>query len=159
MDRLEVKVGSGFDFWGVASANDGLEIGSEPEVFEPAIDPIVVGAGDDGAGDILLLEMGQGLANSRNRIELADFLSDRDVASRVDSFPIEIQPGERFEVGFRRPSVEVRPDALHVGLEGEFLSVLEKKVAPGFVNGPLGIENHSVEIEENGARVEGVRHY
>lgn len=38
---FEIEIGSGFDTRGVASANDGVEVLSEVQFVEPAVDPIM----------------------------------------------------------------------------------------------------------------------
>ena len=157
-DRFEVEIGCGFDFWSIAFADCGLKKGGQAKVIEPSVDPIVIGAGDDGAGNFLPSEMFQSSAESGNGFKFGDLFSNNDIASGIDGLPVEGLSREGFEVGFGRPSIEVGADALDVGFESELLFVLEKEVAPGFVDGPLGVENDAVEIKKNGVGIDRCRH-
>ncbi len=109
------------------------------------------GAGDDGAGDVFFAAVGEGFADTGHGVEFGDFLADPSVALDADGGPVEGFSGEFFETGFGRPGVEVGADALDVFFEGEVVSVFEEDVSHRLVDGPFGVEDDSVEVEEEGA--------
>jgi valyl-tRNA synthetase len=76
-------------WYGPKVSDEGELIRDESEIFEPAIDPFVVGAGDDGGFDLLLAAKGDGFADAGHGIEAGDFLADPDVAFEVDGVPVE----------------------------------------------------------------------
>lgn len=154
-NSFEVEVGGWFNAGGIATADDFLEVRDEPEFLEPAIDPVVGRAGDDGAGDVFFEAEVEGFANAGHGVEFGDLFADPGVSGDADGGPVEGFSGEFFEVGFRGPGIEVGADALDVFREREVVAVFEEDIAHGCVDGPFGVEDDSVEVEEDGGRFHG----
>ena len=155
-DAFEVEVGGGFDAGGIATADDFVEVRDKLELFQPAVDPVVRGAGDDCAGDVFFAAVGQGLADAGHGIEFCDFLADPGVSLDADGGPVEGFPGEFFEPGFGRPGVEIGADALDVFFKWKVVAVFKEDVLHRLVDGPFGVEDDTIEVEEEGARIHGM---
>jgi hypothetical protein len=152
---FEVEIWRGFDAGGVFASDDVGEVREKPEFLEPAIDPVVGGTGDNGAGEGYIPAVFESVTDTGHGVEFGNFFADPLVADPADGLPFEGLAGEFFETGFGRPGFEVGADALDILLERKIVSVLEEDIADGFVDGPFGVENDTVEVEENGSGFHG----
>ncbi|MFM2243536.1 MAG: hypothetical protein RLZ97_2392 [Verrucomicrobiota bacterium] len=156
-EGFEPEVGSGLDAWGIAAADHGLEVFPQIEAVQPAIDPMVGGARNDGAWDACggeQIEGGKDPGHGAGEFEVA---MDFDLAGSVELMPIETASGEFLEVELGRPGIEVRADAAHVGGQREVVTVGGEGALPGLVDGPLGIDQNAIEVEEDGLKTHEVR--
>ena len=144
------EVGGGFDSGGVATADDGFEVFKEGEFFEPAVDPIVAGGGDDGEAEGVFLGEFDAVADAGEGVEFFDLGFDVALALGVDPFPVEFFAGKFFEIGLGGEVLKVTADAADVGLEFEDVAGHAVELLVGLVDGPFGVDDDAVEVEEEG---------
>ena len=86
----------------VVAADGAVEVLEQIELFEPAIDPAVGGAGDDGEFEAEGFAVSDGFGDSGQWWVGGELFADPDVTFFVDGGPIEFYfvIGEIFEMSF-----------------------------------------------------------
>ena len=127
-----------------------LELLEETDPLQPAVHPAVRGTGDHRQLHACCFGRGHRFGNARHGRRALQVFLDARLARFVEAMPVNRVPGQVLEVGLWRPGVEVRPDALVEGLKGERVTVILENLTPSFIDGPLGVDDQSVKVEEEG---------
>ena len=147
-EGLEVEVGCGFGAGYEVAGDAVLEVMAEVEGGEVARYPVEVGAGDDEFGEGGVFEQvddaGAGFVLEDVEVDGAEFLVDFFFGLGEVGEPLEEFCGLFFDL-VGAASDDILPD---VG--GVFEVVLGEHLLPGFDLGGFGVEDESIEVEEEG---------
>jgi hypothetical protein len=147
----EEEVGGGLRGGDVVKATRQGETVEQADPGEVALDPAPRGTRGDGAGDSQIRGGVEELEHAGKRGELFHAFEGVAFAPEVAIGPVDRGSDEGFEVRLWIEAVEIAADAGGVDLKRQVVSVGEIVVAPGFVDGAFGVENETVEVENQGA--------
>ena len=155
MRKVEALAG-GFEERGVrldgisiCAGEDADEAVVDTEFFEPALHPAAGGGGGHGEADTLPRAPVEKLCGAIHKAHALQVGLEPGLACRGFGGPVEVLAGKFFEVGGGVPVRVAGAQAGCIGGDGDFLTFACIQMHPGLVDGPLGINEHAIEIKDN----------
>ena len=141
--------GGRLDGISICAGEDADEAVVDTEFLQPSLHPAAGGGGGHGEADALPRAPVEKLCGAIHKPHALQVGLQHGLADRRFCIPVVLLAGELFEMGSGVPVGVAGAETGCIGGDGDFLTFACIQMHPGLVDGPLGINEHAIEIKDN----------